>query len=285
MQLRQFGRSVAPKKKNVPGKDMILSFTCWRAFAVLLGLTLAGEAALVQPLLAQEQRTIRIATEGAFPPFNYMEGNEPQGFEIDLGKALCEAMTVTCTFVVHEWDGIIRGLLDNKYDAIMASMAITERRKARIAFSKRYYFIPPAFIAHKDADITDTSPPALAGKSIGTTEGSQHAAFLEAHHGDAEIRSYGKLEEANLDLLTRRIDLVLGDKLALSRFLKSKEGACCRVIGEPRADPAQYGEGVAVGLRKGDKDLEESFNQAIARVMADGTYDRIRAKYFEFDTR
>jgi polar amino acid transport system substrate-binding protein len=252
---------------------------------VLLGLTLAGEAALIQPLLAQEQRTIRIATEGAFPPFNYMEGNEPQGFEIDLAKALCEAMTVTCVFVVHEWDGIIKGLLDNKYDAIMASMAITERRKTRIAFSKRYYFIPPAFIAHKDADITDTSQSGLAGKSIGTTEGSQHAAFLEAHHGDAEIRPYGKLEEANLDLLTRRIDLVLGDKLALSRFLKSKEGACCRVIGEPRADPAQYGEGVAVGLRKSDKDLKERFNQAIARVMADGTYDRIRVKYFEFDTR
>jgi polar amino acid transport system substrate-binding protein len=254
------------------------------AVGVLLGVTLAGGAALGQDSSAQ-QRTIRIATEGAFPPFNYMEGNEPQGFEIDLAKAFCEAMAVTCVFVVHEWEGIIRGLLDNKYDAIMASMAITERRKTRIAFSKRYYFIPPAFIAHKDSDIADVSPPALAGKSIGTTEGSQHAAFLEAHYGDVQIRPYAKLEEADLDLLTRRIDLVLGDKLALSRFLKSKEGACCRVVGAPRADPAQYGEGVAVGLRKGDKNLKDIFNRAIAQVMADGTYDRIRAKYFDFDTK
>jgi polar amino acid transport system substrate-binding protein len=234
---------------------------------------------------AQEPRVIRIATEGAFPPFNYLENNEPQGFEIDLAKAFCEAMAVTCTFVVHEWDGIIRGLLAKDYDAIMASLAITERRKARITFSKRYYFIPPAFIGHKDTDIADVSAAALAGKTIGTTEGSHHAAFLDARYEGADVRRYGKLDEANLDLLTRRIDLVLGDKLALSRFLKSREGACCRIIGEPTVDPKHYGEGVAVGLRKEDKQLKEMFNRAIEKVMADGSYDRIRAKYFDFDTK
>jgi polar amino acid transport system substrate-binding protein len=251
-----------------------------RLTVLLLGLWLGASAAP-----AQERRLVRIATEGAFPPFNYLENDEPQGFEIDLAKAFCAAMGVTCTFVVHQWDGIIRGLIDNKYDAIMASLAVTERRKTRIAFSKRYYFIPPAFIGQKDTDIAEVSPAALAGRTIGTTEGSHHAAFLEAHYPDAEIRTYAKLDEADLDLLTGRIDLVLGDKLALSRFLKAKEGACCRIVGEPRPDPAQYGEGIAVGLRKADKDLKEMFNRAIAQVMADGTYDRIRAKYFAFDTK
>jgi polar amino acid transport system substrate-binding protein len=247
---------------------------------VLLGLGLGMCSAS-----AQEQRVVRIATEGAFPPFNYIENNEPQGFEIDLAKAFCEAATVTCTFISREWDGMIRGLIAKDYDAIMASLAVTERRKTRIAFSKRYYFIPPAFIGHKDTDITDVSPSGLAGKTIGTNEGSQHAAFLEARYDKSEIRPYAKLEEANLDLLTRRIDLVLGDKLALSRFLKAREGACCRVIGEPVVDPKHYGEGVAIGLRKVDKDLREMFNRAIDKVMADGTYDRIRKKYFDFDTK
>jgi polar amino acid transport system substrate-binding protein len=248
---------------------------------------LSASAAQEQPPAVKnpEPRTVRIATEGAFPPFNYMEGSEPQGFEIDLAKALCEAMSVTCTFVVHQWDGIIKGLVAKEYDAIMASLAITDRRKARIAFTKRYYIIPPAFIARKDADITDVSPAALAGKSVGTIAGSQHAAFLEARYPDADIRTYAKLEEAQLDLLTERIDLVLGDKLALSRFLKSREGGCCRVAGEPTAEPAFYGEGVAVGLRKEDKELKEMFNRAIERIKADGTYDRIRAKYFAFDTK
>jgi polar amino acid transport system substrate-binding protein len=256
-------------------------FTSWKAFpAVLLGLWLGVSSAL-----AQDQRVIRIATEGAFPPFNYLENNEPQGFEIDLAKAFCEAMAVTCTFVIHEWDGIIKGLLAKDYDAVMASLAITDRRKTRIAFSKPYYFIPPAFIGHKDTELTDVSPAALAGKTIGAVEGSHHAAFLDDRYESSETRRYGKLEEANLDLLTRRIDLVLADKLALSRFLKSREGSCCRFVGTPTVDAKHYGEGVAVGLRKEDKHLKEMFNRAIDRVMADGTYDRIRAKYFDFDTK
>jgi polar amino acid transport system substrate-binding protein len=254
----------------------------WRKSSALL---LLGLSLGLSPAVAQEQRVVRIATEGAFPPFNYLDNNEPQGFEIDLGKAFCEAMALTCTFVIREWDGMIRGLIAKDYDAIMASLAVTERRKTRIAFSKRYYFIPPAFIGQKDADISDVSPSALAGKTIGTTEGSHHAAFLEAHYDQSDIRPYAKLEEANLDLLTRRIDLVLGDKLALSRFLKAREGGCCRLVGEPVVDPKYYGEGVAVGLRKEDKDLKEMFNRAIERVKADGTYDRIRAKYFDFDTK
>lgn len=252
---------------------------------LFLGLWFGVSAPTAQEGSETDQRTIRIATEGAFPPFNFLDNNEPQGFEVDLGKALCDAMGATCTFVIHDWDGIIKGLVAKEYDAVMASMAITERRKARIAFSKRYYFIPPAFIARKDVDLPDVGPAALAGKTIGTIEGSQHAAFIEARYEGADLRTYGKLEEANLDLLTGRIDLVLGDKLALSRFLKSREGACCRVVGEPAADPTHHGEGVAVGLRKEDKALKEMFNQAIERIKADGTYDRIRAKYFEFDTK
>src|SRR5215211_311285 len=159
-----------------------------KSSALLLGLWLGLSSAA-----AQKQRVVRIATEGAFPPFNYLENNEPQGFEIDLGKAFCAAMAVTCTFVIREWDGIIRGLIAKDYDAIMASLAVTERRKTRIAFSKRYYFIPPAFIGQKDTDIAEVSPAALAGRTVGTNEGSHHAAFLEAHYDKAEIRPYGKL--------------------------------------------------------------------------------------------
>ncbi|HEX2727681.1 MAG TPA: transporter substrate-binding domain-containing protein [Beijerinckiaceae bacterium] len=242
------------------------------------------DKAATEPAAAQP--TLRIATEGACPPFNYLDaGTEPQGFEIELGKALCQEMAVTCTFVVHEWDGIIRGLLAKDYDAIMASLAMTPRRKARIAFSKRYYFIPPAFIGPKDSDIRDVSPAGLAGKRVGTTENSHHAAFLEARYPDADLRVYSKLDEANLDLLTGRIDLVLGDKLALSRFLEAREGACCRFVADAPADPEFYGEGVGIGLRKEDKDLKERLNRGLERLIANGTYDAIRAKYFAFDTK
>ncbi|HEX8662570.1 MAG TPA: transporter substrate-binding domain-containing protein [Beijerinckiaceae bacterium] len=252
-----------------------------RFLAALCLLALAGTGTGT----AQEPRTIRIATEGAFPPFNYLEGNEPQGFEIDLGKALCAAAKANCTFVVHEWDGMIKALLRGEYDAIMASVGITERRRARIAFSKPYYRIPASFVARKDGDVSAVAPAALAGKTVGTIDGSDHARFLEERYPDVQVRAFASLEEANLDLMAERLDLVLGDKLALIRFLDSREGACCRLVADAPFDSAFYHPGVGVGLRKEDIGLKALFDQALDTVIADGTYDRIRAKYFSFDIK
>jgi polar amino acid transport system substrate-binding protein len=249
------------------------------AFGLGLWLSLASAE-------AQERRTIRIMTEGAFPPFNYLENNEPQGFEVELGRALCATMKVDCVFVVRDWEGLIKGLLAKEYDAIMASLSITDRRRTRIAFSKPYYRIPASFIARKDVDVAGVSPADLTGKSIGTTARSEHAALLEERYPQSGLKTYGKFEDANLDLLTERIDLVLGDRTALQKFLDSKEGsACCRLVGDAPFDPAFYSPGVAVGLRKEDKDLKEMFNRAIDAVVANGTYDRIRVKYFPFDIK
>jgi polar amino acid transport system substrate-binding protein len=236
---------------------------------------------------AEEVRTVRIATEAASPPFTFLDAaGEPQGFEIDLAHAFCTAMKARCSFIVRQWDGIIRALVAGDYDAIVASLAITERRSRRIAFSKPYYRIPPAFIGRKDAAPLGRSAAAeLQGRRIGAVERTPHARFLEAMAGSVEVKLYGKLEEANLDLLTERIDLVLGDRLSLTRFLESREGACCHIVGAPAADTRLFGEGIAIGLRKEDGALKHAFDSAIDAVIADGTYDRIRAKYFPFDTR
>lgn len=255
-----------------------------RRTCLLVVATLAGLLQL--PAFSQDKRPIRIATEGAFPPFNFLENGEPKGFEVELGQAICAAVDADCAFVVHEWEGIIKGLEDGEYDAIMASLAITKRRKARIAFSRRYYRIPASFIGRKDAEAGAIDPAALAGRTVGTTVDSEHARFLAARYPGAEVRTYTKFEEANLDLLTGRIDFVLGDRLALSRFLKSREGkACCHLVADAPPDPEFYGEGVAVGLRKADKELKETFDRGIGLVIASGAYDRIREKYFGFDVK
>jgi polar amino acid transport system substrate-binding protein len=254
----------------------------WTRAAAVLALTLAAAAGE-----AEGERSVRIAVEGAFPPFNYTDQTgELQGFEVDLGKAVCDAMPARCTFVAHQWDGIVKGLLNREYDAVMSSLLITERRKKRVAFSRPYYRIPISFITTKDGPAGDVGPAALAGKTIGVIDGSPEAAYLAAKFATSQAKPYPKLEDAELDLLTGRIELVLGDKLALSRFIEGREGAeCCRFAGDVTFDPAYFGEGAAVGLRKDDEELRDAFDRAIGRIMTDGTYDKIRAKYFSFDVK
>lgn len=254
-----------------------------RRLTLLAGLLLAVGTGF--PAAAQDKPPIRIAVEGAYPPFNYIENNELQGFEVDLSKALCEAMKAECVLVQHEWDGIIRSLLGREYDAVMSSLEITERRQKRIAYSKPYYRIPAVFIAPKDNSIEGVTPEALAGKKIGAADRGDHEDYLKRFYAKSEVVPYSSPVEANLDLLVGRIDAVFGDKRSLSKFLETREGECCRIVGTAPAEPAYTHQFYGIGLRKEDRDLKARFDAAIDQVMADGTYDRIRAKYFSFDIK
>jgi polar amino acid transport system substrate-binding protein len=244
----------------------------------------AAALALPTTTQAQAQSTLRIATEGAYPPFNYVEGTEPAGFEVELGRALCDAMALPCTFVLQEWDGMYGALREGRFDAIMSSMEITPERRTRYRFSRPYYRIPAALIGAKGGD--DAKPftaSDLSGQTVGVVADSEFAAYLEELPRKPDIRTYNKLEEADLDLLTGRISYVLGDKLAISQFMASREGeSCCRYVADL---PVDRGGGIGVAMRKGDRGLAEMFDAAIAKVMADGTYDRIRKKYVPFDIK
>jgi arginine/ornithine transport system substrate-binding protein len=105
---------------------------------------------------AYAKNVVRIGTEGAYPPFNYLDkdGNL-QGFDIDIAKALCDAADMKCTFVTQSWDGMIPALLARKYDAIIASMSITEERKQRVDFTKKYYQTPARFVRQKGSQYRD----------------------------------------------------------------------------------------------------------------------------------
>jgi len=228
-------------------------------------------------------RTVRIASEGARPPYNYLEHNKLAGFEIDLARDLCARMKVSCSFVAQDWDGLIPGLLARHYDAIMAAMEITGEARKKIAFTKPYIRMPSAFMTLKQRATLDTSPASLVGKAIGVESRGTHQAYLEDVYTQSEIRPYATLDDAILDLAEGRLDCVFGDKDAIDEYMKThKEAECCVLAADVPRDPAYFGDGIGIGLRKEDKALKAMFEKALDSCLADGTFARIRAKYFDF---
>lgn len=237
---------------------------------------------MASPAWAKDWQTIRIGSEGAYPPFNYFNANgKLVGFDIDIGRALCKQMQVKCTFVAQDWDGMIPALLAGKYDVILASMSITEERKKQVAFTDPYYKAALTFVAPADSTLTDFSPKALEDKSLGALSASTQAQYLQANYPNADVRLYRTQDEVNLDLASGRLDLEVSDLLPMMDWVRnSDDGKCCKLVGKPITDPKYAGEGTGMAVRQGDNDLREKLNQALAAIITDGTYKQINDKYF-----
>ncbi len=229
-------------------------------------------------------KTIKIGTEGAYPPFNNLTtSGELVGFDVDIAKALCDEMKVKCEFVTNDWDGIIPSLIAGKFDAIIASMSITDERKEKVDFSDKYYNTPPAIAVPKDSDITDATDAGLDGKILGAQSSTTHSNYAEEKLGSADLRLYPTPDEYKLDIASGRIDAVIDDVIVLSEWLETSDGECCKIIGTLTPDPVINGEGAGIAIRKGEDDLREMFNTAIAAIRANGKYKEINDKYFEVD--
>ncbi|OCC05340.1 ABC transporter substrate-binding protein [Labrys sp. WJW] len=254
---------------------------------------------------AEESKAITIASEGASPPWDYIDANGAlAGFDIDVGNELCTRMKLQCTFVAQDWDGIIPGLLVKKYDAIIAGMSITEKRKKSIAFSVPYAVGPNQIVMRRDLglppgdtkaklDLTDIDAEkkaligklkeSLTGKTLGVLRSSNSEAVVRELFGDiAQVRSYDSQENLKLDLTSERIDGGLGDYLVWKQFLETPEGKAVDFFG-PQLSGGTWGPGVGIGLRKEDADLIEAFDKAIEASTKDGALGRISLKWFGVD--
>jgi len=269
------------------------------AVALCLGV-LAGSAS------AKDWSSVRIATEGAYPPWNATDSSgQLVGFEIDLAQDLCKRMKATCEIVAQDWEGIIPALQAGKYDVIMAGMSITDERKQVIQFSDSYAATPARFAVLKDSDLAsltsqldranldevdadeqaaiDALRQAFEGKSVGVQVATTHANFLEKYMADAvEIRKYDTQENLDLDLQAGRVDLALASMSYWQPLMETEKGKDFKVIG-PGMTGGPFGAGVGVGIRQEDDDLVAMFNKAIAEAQADGTIARLSEQWFGFD--
>ncbi|AXK56802.1 MULTISPECIES: transporter substrate-binding domain-containing protein [Pseudomonas] len=241
----------------------------------------ASACALVFAASAAQAETLKIATEGAYPPFNYVDSNNQlHGFDVDIANALCKQMQVECQIVAQDWEGIIPALLAKKYDAVVASMIATDERKKKIAFSNHYYRTPLSVAVAKDSDITDAQTN-FKGRTVGAQASSTQAIYAEDHYGPAgaDVKFYPTLDEANSDLAAGRVDGVIADKFPLLAWAESAGKDCCKIIGDVNGTTAD----ASIAVRKEDNALRERLNKALDAIVADGTYKQISSRYFAFD--
>jgi len=254
----------------------------WRLFALA---AVAASLALAPAQAEAEMRKLRIGTEGAYPPFNWIDTDgKLVGFDVDIATALCAAANFECEFAVQDWDGIIPALQAGKYDAIIASMSITPKRLEIVDFTEKYYQSPAKFVAAEGVALDFAQPGGLVGKRIGVQGATIHEDYVRAKWPGAEVVTYATQDEANADLVSGRLDLVMAESVSLLKgFLETEAGAGFAFVGPNYADPAFHGAGAGIAVRKGETDLVAAFNAAIGQIRADGTYAAINARYFDFD--
>jgi octopine/nopaline transport system substrate-binding protein len=276
------------------------TITIMAALAVATGL-------LATTAQAEDKKwtNITIATEGAFPPYNLTKADGTlDGYEIELSKYLCDHMKVECNIIPQAFDGMIPALNAGKFDAIMAGMSATEKRKEVINFSISYGSTGQAFATLKGSEL-ETLPmkgelfslasneagarkaveelkPLVEGKTIGVQSASIAARFIDEYLKDVEVREYKTTEQHDLDLVAGRVDFVMASMGYLKTAVEKPANSDMMIVG-PRFQGGFLGAGSSVGLRKSDTELQVMFDDAIAAAKADGTIKRLSEKWFGFD--
>ncbi|EYD78350.1 His/Glu/Gln/Arg/opine family ABC transporter [Rubellimicrobium mesophilum DSM 19309] len=231
-----------------------------RNLILAAGLALAASGAWAQD-------TVRLATEGAYPPYNFInDQGELDGFEIELGNALCEHAGLTCTWVQNDWDSIIPNLLAGNYDAIMAGMNITDERDKVIDFTQNY--TPPATSAY-----VGTSPDADTMGTVAAQVSTIHSSYI-ADSG-ATLVEFPTADEAVAAARNGEADVAFADYDYLTPIVAASGGELTFI-----GDPIPIGRGVGVGLRESDAELRGKLDDAIGAMKADGSLNELITKWF-----
>jgi polar amino acid transport system substrate-binding protein len=236
---------------------------------------LIAAAAFVAFAGAANAQQVRIGSEGAYAPWNFInDAGVLAGFEIDLGNDLCARAGLECTWVQNEWDSIIPNLLAGNYDAIMAGMSITDERKETIDFSANYF--PPDPAKYMMLASSNIDPANMSGVKIGVQGATIHAAYAEQNHAPANtIVSFETADQAFADLQAGNVDVILADGAYIQELVAGSGGTIKTAGPEPL-----IGQGVGIGLRQGDDDLEKKLNDALTAAKADGTVDKLILQWF-----
>ena len=211
--------------------------------------------------------TVRMGTEGAYPPYNFInDAGEVDGFERELGDELCERAALTCEWVVNDWDSIIPNLVSGNYDTIIAGMSVTAERDTVIDFTEEYTLPEPSAYVALSADVN------LSGAVIAAQVNTIQAAFAAALPG-VTLVEFATPEETISAVRNGEADAVLADLNYVAPI--AAEDAGLVLLNKQEF----IGGGVGMGVRESDNNLRDKFSAAIKSMKADGTLNALIVKW------
>ena len=212
--------------------------------------------------------TVRMGTEGAYPPWNFVnDSGEIDGFERELGDELCARANLTCEWVTNDWDSIIPNLVSGNYDTIIAGMSVTDERDEVIDFTEQYTLPDPSSYMAMSDDVD------VAGGVIAAQTGTIQASYIAS--SGATLVEFATPDETIAAVKNGEADAVLADSSYLAP-IAADDGDLVVLDGD-----VLIGGGVGIGVRESDTELKEKLNAAIISMKADGSLNKLIVKWFE----
>jgi polar amino acid transport system substrate-binding protein len=253
-------------------------------------LTAIAALAVLGAIQSASAETLRVGMECTYAPFNFKNADgKLDGYDVDVAKGVAGIIGADLEFVCQKWSGMIPALLANKFDLVVASMSITDKRLEKMDFSQPYRISVGRLVGRKNAGLNlfdDAGKPIaanFAGVKVGLERASTYASWFEAVLPDADVALYDTNESLYLDLVNGRTDIIMTNPMkAYLKFLSKDDGAGFEFV-SPQVDERKFfGIGVGIGLRKGNEALKVRLNGALKTLTEDGSLEKYSRKYFPF---
>jgi polar amino acid transport system substrate-binding protein len=224
--------------------------------------------------------SIRFLTTADFPPFNYRDKTgELVGFNVDLSRAVCADLAITCTIQAWPWEQAARALEDGQGDALIAGLAMSAENGALFDFTNIYLMLPGRFVLPRDAVVSPFDPASLAGKSVAARKGSAHATFVTRYLPGVTLREFDT-EIAALDAVRdKQADAFFGDAMRASFWLNANPD-CCGFAGEPYFRPDLFGDGLSIAVIAGHGTVRLAIDYSLTRLKKSGVLDELYLRWF-----
>lgn len=220
---------------------------------------------------------IVVATEGAYPPFNYFQGAKLSGFEVELAEAMVKKMGLQIEWKALPFDALLAGLRQDRWDMVIASFGITPERAKAVSFTNPHY-CSGGVIVSKEPNVIRT-PDMLAGKTVAVQTGSTYMENVKKLSSVKDVKNFPQDTDARAALMNGRVDAWVSDRFVVKSALEASPNAGLKTGGY------LFVEKIATAVKKGNTSLVDAVNKALAETMADGTYKSISEKYLKEDIR